>query len=84
MSQPCYAGSMTRLFKQAVEQVSALPDDQQDELARVLLQLAGIEQPPYILTAEEETDLDASIAEAERGEFATDEEIRSIWAKHGR
>jgi predicted transcriptional regulator len=75
---------MTRLFEEAVATVSALPDEQQDELARVLLQLAGVEQPPYDLTPEEEADLDASIAEAERGEFATDKDIRAIWAKHGR
>jgi predicted transcriptional regulator len=47
------------------------------------LQLAGIEQPPYELTPEEEADLDASLAEAERSEFATDEEVRAMWAKHG-
>ena len=27
--------------------------------------------------------LEQSLAEAERGEFATDEEVRSMWAKHG-
>jgi predicted transcriptional regulator len=74
---------MTRLLEQAMETVSALPDDTQDELARVLLQLAGVEQPPYELTPEEKADLDASLAEAERGEFATDEEVRAMWAKHG-
>jgi hypothetical protein len=75
---------MTRLFEQAVATVSALPDEVQDELASLLLQFAGIEQPPIQLTVEEETDLDASLAEAARGEFATDEEIRAIWAKYGR
>ncbi len=74
---------MTSLFKQAVETVSALPADRQDELARVLLQLAGVEQPPYLLTPEEEADINVSLAEAERGEFATDEEVRAMWAKHG-
>ena len=74
---------MTRLFEEAVATVARLSDDKQDELARVLLQLAGYEQPSCVLTPEEETDLDASIAAAERGEFATDEEIRAIWAKHG-
>ena len=74
---------MTRLLKQAVETVSALPDDMQDEFARILLQLAGVEQPSYELNPEEEADLDASLAEAERGEFATDEEVRAMWAKHG-
>jgi predicted transcriptional regulator len=48
------------------------------------LQFAGYEQPPYILAPEEEADLDASIAAAERGEFATDQDIRAIWAKYGR
>jgi predicted transcriptional regulator len=43
----------------------------------------GLTQTPYVLTPEEEADLDASLAEAERGEFATDEEVRAVWAKHG-
>ena len=42
-----------------------------------------VDQTPYALTPEEEADLDASLAEAERGEFATDEEVRAVWAKHG-
>lgn len=75
---------MTQLLEQAVATVAKLPDDRQDELARVLLQLAGYEQEPYELSAEEEADLDASIAAEQRGEFATDDEIRAIWAKHGR
>jgi hypothetical protein len=74
---------MTRLLEQAIETVSALPDDVQDDLARMLLQLAGVEQPLYELTPEEAADVDASLAEAERGEFATDEEVRAVWAKHG-
>jgi predicted transcriptional regulator len=74
---------MTRLFEQAIETVSALPDDVQDDLARMLLQFAGVEQPPYVLTSEEEADIDASLAEADRGEFATDEEVRAVWTKHG-
>jgi hypothetical protein len=71
-------------LNRAVETVSALPDEMQDELARILLQLAGVEQPSYELTPEEEADIDASLTEAERGEFATDEEVRAMWAKHGR
>src|ERR1700704_5675030 len=75
---------MTRLLEQAIETVSALPDDVQDDLERILLQFAGVEQPPYILTPEEEAEIDASLGEAERGEFATDEEVRAMWTKHGR
>jgi hypothetical protein len=74
---------MMRLLKQAMETASALPDDVQDDLARMLLQFAGVEQPPYALTPEEAADIDASLDEAERGEFATDAEIRAMWTKHG-
>jgi predicted transcriptional regulator len=75
---------MTRLLDEAVATVSTLPEEVQDDVARIMLQLAGIEQPPYVLTPEEEADLDASIAEADRGEFATEEEIGAIRAKYGR
>jgi len=49
----------------------------------MLLQLAGVEQPFYELTPEEAADIDASMAEAERGEFVTDDQVRALWAKHG-
>ena len=74
---------MTKLFEHAVEAVRSLPAETQDELARLLLQLAGEDQPYVELTAEEEASLDESMQQAERGEFATDEEVRAIWAKYG-
>ena len=75
---------MTQLLRQALATVSALPDARQDELARVLLQLAGWEPPPHTLSPEEEADLDASIIEAENGEFATDGEVAAVWARFRR
>jgi hypothetical protein len=75
---------MTRLLDQAVATVAQLSDEQQDALARVMMQLAGQEHPPYVLTPEEEADLDVSVAAERRGEFATVEDIRAIRAKHGR
>jgi hypothetical protein len=74
---------MTKLFERAVETVRGLPAETQDELARLLLQLAGEDQPIVQLTAEEEASLEESIQQTERGEFATDEEVRAIWAKYG-
>ena len=35
------------------------------------------------LSAEEAASFDESLAQADRGEFATDEQVRAIWAKHG-
>jgi hypothetical protein len=74
---------MTKLLEHAVETVRGLPPEIQDDLARLLLQLAGEEQPAVELTAEEASSFEESLAQAERGEFATDEQMRAIWAKHG-
>jgi hypothetical protein len=76
-------GLMTRLLEQAFSAVATLPDARQDELARVMLQLAGVDQPPIRLTPEEEADLAEAEAEIERGELATTEEVRAMWEKHG-
>jgi hypothetical protein len=74
---------MTRLLEQAFSTVAALPDARQDELARVMLQLAGVDQPPIQLTPEEEADLAEAEAEIERGDLATTEEVLAMWEKHG-
>jgi hypothetical protein len=47
---------MTRLLKQAIATASAMADDAQDETAHLLPQFAGIEQEPYALSREENTD----------------------------
>ena len=74
---------MTKLLEQAVETVRGLPPEMQDDLARMLLRLAGKDQTVFQLSAEEESSFDESLAQADRGEFATDEQVRAIWAKHG-
>ncbi|WP_426615030.1 hypothetical protein [Bradyrhizobium sp. McL0616] len=74
---------MTRLLEEAFSKVSVLPDSEQDELARALLELAGVDQPPIQLTAAEDADLAEAEAEIARGEFASADEVRAMWAKHG-
>ena len=56
----------------------------QDEIARLVLAYAGDEQPSLQLTPEEEADLAASDAEEARGKFATEDQMRALWAKYGR
>ena len=74
---------MTRLLDEAFSKVSFLPDSEQDELARALLELAGVAQPPIQLTEAEEADLAEAEAEITRGELASADEVRTMWAKHG-
>ena len=74
---------MTIRLQQAFETLRGLPDDMQDDLANIILQLSGVDQPAIVLDEAEAASLDLSLQQADRGEFATDAEVRAIWAKHG-
>jgi hypothetical protein len=75
---------MTKLFERAVETVRSLPPETQDALARIVLQLARENDlPPIAMSVEDERSFEESLAEAERGEFVSDEAIQAFWVKHG-
>lgn len=76
---------MTDLLEKAVATARGLPPEKQDEIAPVVLALAGdeYEQPAYQFTPEEAAEQDAADAAEARGDYATDEEVRAIWTKHG-
>ena len=75
---------MTRLLERALEAACSLSPDAQDDIARVVLRLAGTdEESPVMLSPEERRAIEASQDAAARGEFATDEQVRAVWGKHG-
>jgi hypothetical protein len=75
---------MAKLLDQAVEAARSLPPDAQDDIAQVVLRLTGSDdEPPVPLTPDEQAAITASKAAAARGEFATEEQVRAVWAKHG-
>ena len=75
---------MTKLLERALEAARNLSPDAQNDIARVVLRLAGTdEEPPITLSPEERTAIATSQAAAARGEFATDEQVRAVWGKHG-
>jgi hypothetical protein len=75
---------MTKLLEQALEVARNLPSDVQDDIARVVLQLAGVDDAAtVVLTSDERAAIARSKEAAARGEFATDAQVRAIWAKHG-
>jgi hypothetical protein len=75
---------MTKLLDEALEAVRQLPSHHQDDIARVVLQLAGSDLPvPVSLSPEEREAIARSKAAAARGEFASDEQVQAVWAKHG-
>jgi hypothetical protein len=76
---------MTRLLDQAVATARSLPPDAQDDIARVVLRLVGGESEASLiaLAPDERAALAASKAAAACGEFASDEQVRAVWANHG-
>jgi hypothetical protein len=75
---------MTKLLDRAVEAARSLPPDVQDDIAHVVLRLTGADdETPVPLTPDEQAAITASKAAAARGEFATEEQVRVVWAKHG-
>jgi hypothetical protein len=75
---------MTKLLEKALEAVRQLPADDQDEIARAMLALAGqADEAPVPLNDDERAAIERSKAAAARGELASDGQVRSVWAKHG-
>jgi hypothetical protein len=75
---------MTKLLDQALEAARRLPTEAQDDIARVVLRLTGADdEPPVLLTPEEQAAVATSKDAAARGEFASEDQVRAVWAKHG-
>ena len=76
---------MTQFLEMAVDAVRRLAPEKQDQAARAIIDIVnGAEEDVYILSSEEKAALDISLAQADRGEFATDEEVAEIFAKYSR
>ncbi len=72
---------MTKV-EEAIGMLRSLPPERGEGVAALLLKLA--EDPgSFDYTPEEMERLDRSEAAAARGDFATDDQVRALWAKHG-
>lgn len=72
---------MTKLLQKALETVRLLPPENQDEIARAMLVLAGEGGEPEALDTTHLPDLLESLAQAKRREFAGDAEIDAAFRR---
>jgi predicted transcriptional regulator len=71
---------MTKLLDKALEAVRGLPPASQDEIARAMLSLARMDGgEAEEIDPEHLPDVLEGLAEASRGEFATDEEVAAAF-----
>lgn len=68
---------MTALLDQAFEAIRRIPEDEQDAVARMMLDLVSAEEVELDIPPEDLPDVLAGIAEADRGEFATESEVQA-------
>lgn len=65
------------------ERIRSWPLERQEEAAMMLLALeAQGERPVYVLSDEERADIQEALAEIERGEVASDEEVEALFARY--
>jgi hypothetical protein len=71
---------MTKRFEHAVAEIRKLPDEQQDHVADLMLELARSEDFPK-LTPEQVEGVRHARGQAERGELASDESVKRLLHK---
>ncbi len=70
---------MTKLLAEALEAVSRLSPDSQDEIARAMLQLAEGDGEPEAIDPAHLPAVLESLAQANAKQFATDEEVEAAF-----
>jgi predicted transcriptional regulator len=74
---------MTKAEIDAVlDRVKTWPPERQEEAMRVLLEMEAEVRGVYHLTEEDRREIELSMEEARRGEFATDEEVAAVFNRY--
>ena len=70
--------------KHVLSRVAYWPEDDQEELAQIALEIEARRHGVYHATPEELQAIDEALAAVARGEIASDEEVEAVFAKHRR
>jgi predicted transcriptional regulator len=74
-----------KVLKDVIERAETWPDEAQEELAAIALEIdASVRGGMYYATREELAGIDRGLKAAREGRFATDAEVEAVFAKHRR
>jgi len=73
----------TKLLEKAIDKVRELPEDEQEAVAAVMLQMAGADAPLVQLDDETRAAIREGVGQGERGEFVPDEVVAESNKRHG-
>jgi predicted transcriptional regulator len=74
---------MTKVLEDAIEKVRRLPEDRHADVAVVLEQIAAAGSGFFVVPESHRAAVLEGLAEAERGEYASDEDMAELWKKCG-
>jgi predicted transcriptional regulator len=74
---------MTKLLEQAIARVQALPEEDQDALAALLLSVTNSDGSVVPLDETTRAAIREGLAQAERGEFVSEDAIAEADKRHG-
>jgi hypothetical protein len=73
---------MIKVLEQAIEKLKRLPEEQQEYAAQVLEQIAEASEGVYSLSDEERRLVREGLDELDRGEAASEAEVRAVVDKY--
>jgi predicted transcriptional regulator len=78
----CYTALMTTTLEKMLPAIRSWPAEDQEALAEAAREIEAARTGVYAMTPEEEAAVAEGLAQADRGEFAPDEEIAALWRRY--
>src|SRR3569623_2359378 len=82
-AQLVYIPSMTKVLEDVIEKVRRLPEDRQAYVAEGLEQIVANDGDLFVVPEEHRAAVLEGLEQADRGEFASDQEMAALWKKCG-
>ena len=75
---------MNSTLQKLLPAIEQWPDEDQEALAEAAREIEARRTGVYSMSNEEEAAVAEGLAQAERGEFASDDEVAEVWKRFGR
>jgi len=76
---------MTKILRDLVQRAESWPQNAQEELAQLALEIeAELKAGYYRTTPDELLGIDRGLHDADEGKFASEEQVEAVFAKHKR
>jgi predicted transcriptional regulator len=75
---------MNSTLQKLLPAIERWPEEDQEALAEAAREIEALRTGVYLMSSEEEAAIAEGLAQAERGEFASDDEVAEVWKRFGR